>query len=108
MAAHTDTAPGQAGEAAWTQDAILAAVATLVGEVIGEDYLEGIPITMATSFADDIEMESIEFVALAERVRERFGDKVDFIGWLAEMELDEIMGLTVGQLVGMILACLTS
>ena len=36
--------------------------------VVGEDYLLAIEIDMETSFNDDLEMESIEFVALAEQL----------------------------------------
>jgi acyl carrier protein len=57
---------------------------------------------MDTTFAEDLELESIEIVALAEQVQDRYGDEVDFPGWLGELELDAIIGLTVGQLVARI------
>src|SRR5262245_42730782 len=50
------------------QDEVLSEVAALVREVIGEEWAGDIPITMTSSFADDLELESIEFVALAERL----------------------------------------
>lgn len=108
MSTQSEPVPSPTGEAGGSEEGVLAVVAALIAEVIGEDYLEDVPIKMMTSFADDIEIESIEFVALAEKVREHFGDKVDFIGWIAEMELEDIMSLTVGQLVEMIIACHTS
>jgi acyl carrier protein len=77
---------------------VLEVVATLVHEVIDDGGL-GPPIAMETSFNADLELESIEFVALAEKLQERYGEAVDFAGWLAGMELDAILALRVGDLV---------
>jgi acyl carrier protein len=87
-------------------EAVLSEVAGMVREVIGEEWAEDVPITMATSFARDLELESIEFVALAEQLKERFGRSVDFAGWLAGMELNQIIELKVGELVEFIVGCL--
>jgi acyl carrier protein len=88
-------------------EAVLSEVARMVRDVIGEEWAEEVPITMETSFARDLELESIEFVALAERMKERFGRGVDFAGWLAGMELNQIIGLRVGELVEFIVRCLS-
>ncbi len=80
-------------------DPVLEAVAALIREVVGEDWAAEVAIVTETSFSDDLELESIEFVALAERMQTRFGDDVDFAAWLATMSLDAIIGLTVGQVV---------
>jgi acyl carrier protein len=96
------------GMPATASDAILDEVRRLLVDVIGEDYLLDIEIDLDTSFNEDLEVESIEFVALAERLLDRYGERVDFVGWLAEMELDDIIGLTVGDLVGFIEAATTA
>jgi acyl carrier protein len=67
-------------------------------EVMGDDVLLAVDITPDTRFDDDLALESIEFVALGEVLRERYGDRVDFPAFIAGMELDEIMSLTVGRL----------
>jgi acyl carrier protein len=85
---------------------VLETVAGFIREVIGEDWVHETPIAMETSFSEHLELESIEFVALAEKLQERYGEEVDFVGWLSEMELDEIIGLTVGELVEFIVRCL--
>ncbi|HEV7760951.1 MAG TPA: hypothetical protein VGO78_18225, partial [Acidimicrobiales bacterium] len=54
-----------------------------------------------------LELESLEFVALAERLLDHYGGQVDFVAWLATMELDEIISLTVGSLVAFIVASTT-
>jgi acyl carrier protein len=87
------------------QEAILKTVSELVCEVIGEDWIEDISIGMETSFSQDLELESIEFVALAERLQDVYGEQVDFVAWLSAMELDAIIGLSVGQLVEYIATC---
>lgn len=86
-------------------DEALAVVAEILREVIGEDWANEIEITRETSFADDLELESIEFVALAERLQERYGADVDFVGWLSGKELDDIIALRVGDLVAFIERC---
>ena len=86
------------------REQLLAEVAGLIREVIGEDWVLETPIGMATSFSADLELESIEIVALSEKVQDRYGEALDFAGWLSGMELDDIIGLTVGQLVEFIAA----
>ena len=84
---------------------VLDAVAGFIHEIVGEDFELEDPITEATSFSDDLELESIEFVALAELLQKRYGEKVDFVGWISHKELDEIIALKVGDLVEFILFC---
>jgi acyl carrier protein len=86
-------------------EVVLKTVASLIEEVIGDEFLPDTPITMETSFADDLELESIEFVALSERLQDHYGESVDFVSWLSEMEIDEIIGLLVGDLVDFIASC---
>jgi acyl carrier protein len=86
--------------------AVLATLTALLGEVIGDDVTIVGPVTMATSFNADLELESIEMVALAERLQAHYGARVDFVGWIAQKELDEIIALRVGDLVGFIVAAL--
>lgn len=88
-----------------TREEVLATVARLIAEVVGEEWMEDRAITLETSFEKDLELESIEFVALAEKLQERYGKGVDFVGWLSSKELDEIIGLTVGELVEFIVRC---
>lgn len=88
----------------WDSDAVLDEVKTVLIEVIGEDYLLDVPITMDTAFEADLELESVEFVALAERLQERYPE-LNFVNWVADMQVDELMTLRVGQLVEFIVRC---
>lgn len=78
---------------------VLDEVVALLAEVVGEDFVAAAEVGPDTTFTEDLALESIEFVALAERLRERFGDQVDFPAFLAGMDLGEILGMTVGDLV---------
>jgi acyl carrier protein len=78
---------------------VLGDVAEDLREVIGEEYALDLDITMETTFSHDLELESIEFVALADRLRERYGEAVDFVGFLAKMDVDQVINMCVGEVV---------
>ena len=85
--------------------AILATVSELITEVVGDELLLDQPLTMETSFNADLELESIEFVALAELLQQRYGAELNFVDWLSNKELVDIIALTVGDLVRFIQTC---
>jgi acyl carrier protein len=89
-----------------TNDEILRAVEQALVAIAGDEILIAGPVTMTTSFNGDLELESIEFVALAEKLQQTFGERVDFVGWISGKELDHIIQLTVGELVEFIRSCL--
>jgi len=97
-AAETDPASGP------TEAEVLAVVGQMLVDVIGPEHLIGLSIDLDTSFDADLELESLEFVALAEHLLRHYGQTVDFVGWLATMELEEIIDLTVGDLVSFIVS----
>ena len=88
-----------------TQGEVLETVRRLIVEVAGDEIALLSPITMETSFNADLELESIEFVALAEKLQQHYGARVDFVGWISTKELDQIIALTVGELVEFIQSC---
>jgi acyl carrier protein len=83
---------------------VLEVVQDILVDVIGPEYLIDLTIDLDTTFDQDLELESLEFVALAERLLQHYGGQVDFVAWLATMELDEIIALSVGDLVTFIVA----
>jgi acyl carrier protein len=86
--------------------AVLADVCTMIAEVIGEEYVSEADISVDTAFYADLEIESIEFIALGEALQARYGDHIDFPAWIATMEVDDIIAMRVGQLVDHIVASL--
>jgi acyl carrier protein len=76
---------------------------TLVGmitEVLGEDDF-GIEAGM--SFKDDIGFKSIQFIALAELIQDKY-ENIDFVTWFSAKPLPEIVALRVGDVADFIVA----
>ncbi|MEO7193460.1 MAG: acyl carrier protein [Pseudonocardiaceae bacterium] len=76
----------------------------LGGYELGADF----EITADTTFFGDLELESIDLVVLAGHVEARYGSRVNIAEFIATLELDEIIGLTVGRLVDYVLDCLST
>jgi acyl carrier protein len=90
-----------------TEASVLATVTSLLSDVIGEEYALGLEIALDTTFGEDLELESIEFVTLADRLTATYGDQVDFVGFLSGKDVDQVISMTVGEVVAFILASLT-
>ncbi|GAB3726062.1 phosphopantetheine-binding protein [Amycolatopsis oliviviridis] len=80
-------------------ETVLADIAVMLRELLEEYGLDDAEIGRDTKFHDDLELESVDLVTLSGRLREHYGDKVNFAEFIAERELDEIIALTVGELV---------
>jgi acyl carrier protein len=78
---------------------VLPEVVRMLVDVVGEDFLLDVEIGPGTTFSDDLALESIEFVALVDRLRAHYGDSVDFPAFIAGLDFDQIMNLTVGDVV---------
>lgn len=76
-----------------------------ITEVIGEEFVEEMDITMESSFAKDLEMDSIEIVSFSEKIKAHFGEQIDFTGWLSNMDLDQLINLNLGTIVNHIEEC---
>ncbi|WIV55066.1 acyl carrier protein [Amycolatopsis nalaikhensis] len=86
--------------------AVLAQLGGMLRELLAEYGLDDVEITMDTTFHDDLELESVDLVALSGQLREHYGDRVNFATFIAERDLDEIIALTVGELVRYVVASL--
>ncbi|MFD5319505.1 acyl carrier protein [Streptomyces sp. NPDC127098] len=80
-------------------DEVLADIADMLRNLLADAGLDDAEIDRDTTFHDDLELESIDLVTLSGALRERYGDRVNFATFIAELELDEIIALTVGELV---------
>jgi acyl carrier protein len=72
---------------------VVQALVTMIAEVLGEDEFG---IEADTSFKDGLGFQSIQFVALAELIQERWDD-LDFVSWLQGMQMPQILALRVGD-----------
>ncbi|MFG2126829.1 acyl carrier protein [Streptomyces sp. NPDC048751] len=82
------------------EESVLADITGMLAKLLEDEYgLDDVEIGMATTFNRDLELESIDLVALAGLLQERYGEQVNFAEFLAGMEFEEIIELTVGRLV---------
>lgn len=70
----------------------------LIRKAVDEDWIEDFEITRDTNFNDDLELESIELAVIAEKIQNHYGKSIDFNGWLGSLSLEQMIGLTVGDL----------
>jgi acyl carrier protein len=78
--------------------ALLASVIDTIRATVNEDWIEDFDIGPGTNFHDDLELESIEFVKIADALQARFGAQLDIVGWLSARSIQELIKLNVGEL----------
>jgi acyl carrier protein len=93
-----------------TSPAVVLQEISLILRRVREEYelTDAVEVTMQTTFQEDLELESIDLVELAAQLDARYGSRVNFAEFIADLELDEIIQLTVGRLVDFVVACLSS
>src|SRR5262249_35075567 len=79
---------------------VMGILSTMIADVLGNDLIEIVP---TTSFKEGLEVKSIEFIALAELIQERYTD-IDFVAWLSAKEMPQILALRVGDVADFIVA----
>jgi acyl carrier protein len=87
---------------AGSQTEVVAELTAMLGEILGPEVIEIIPIRSDTEFLKDLGMNSIQVVSLAEMVAERYGERVDFIGWISGKSMRQLTRLSLGQVAAMI------
>ncbi|WP_285506984.1 phosphopantetheine-binding protein [Actinokineospora sp. NBRC 105648] len=71
----------------------------LIGTLVGDDLeVLGVQVRHDTPFHEGLGLESIDLVTLAGLLTRRFGPRVNLAEHLAELDLDEVIGLTVGEI----------
>jgi len=85
-----------------SNEEIFALMKQFITEVIGEEFVEEMDITRDSSFNKDLEMDSIEIVAFSEKIKQHFGDRIDFTGWLSNMDIDQLIALNLGMIINFI------
>jgi acyl carrier protein len=85
-------------------DEVHKTVLDVIKDVVGEDFFEESEIELDSSFAEDIELESMEILQIGEQLIAIYEERVDFIQWLADMDLKEIVDLTLRDFVDFIVS----
>lgn len=77
---------------------VLTLVIAKIRSTIAEDWIQDVDIERDTRFNDDLELESIEFVKIADAIQAHYGTQLDIVGWLSGKSIQELIGLSVGEL----------
>jgi len=80
----------------------LAVVIGLLRDATGESAEWAANVTASSTLEEDLKLESFEVTALGERLRARFGEAVDLDRYLAGLDIDELIALTVGDVVAFV------
>lgn len=78
---------------------VLEVVKQFISDIIGSEIAEELEINRESNFTKDLEMDSIELVSLAEKIKAKYGEGIDFAQWLSAMDLDQIIKLNLGDIV---------
>ncbi|GHT66516.1 hypothetical protein AGMMS50239_28100 [Bacteroidia bacterium] len=83
-------------------DLVFEQLKQFIFEIIGADIAEELSITRDSILTRDLEMDSIEIVSFAEKVKTEYSD-VDFMSWLTSLELDKLINLSLNDISSFIL-----
>jgi acyl carrier protein len=87
--------PVQAG---LDRERVLADLTGLLLAVTGEDESWARAVSPASRLEGDLRLESVELTALGVLLRQTYGDRVDLPEFIAGLDIDQILALTVGDL----------
>lgn len=85
---------------------VLALVIEKIRSTINEDWIRDVEIDGSTRFNDDLEIESIEFIKIANAIQQHYGARLDVAGWLSGKGIHELIALSVGDLSSYVAAAL--
>ena len=81
-------------------------VAEALAAVTGDESLLSTGINAATRLEGDLRLDSLDLAALSELLRARHGAAVDLAGYVAGLDIDQIIGLTVADVAAYVTGCL--
>jgi acyl carrier protein len=84
-------------------------VAGMVGALAaatGDESLLSAGISTATRLEADLWLDSLDLTALCAVLRDRYGTAVDLAGYIVGLDIDELIGLTVGDMVAYVNRCI--
>jgi acyl carrier protein len=86
------------------REPLLAEMIALLQKVTGEDSPWADQIDSSTLLEKDLYLDSLEMAALCALAGQAYGDRVDLAGFVSGLDIDQIIGLTVGELVAQVAA----
>ncbi|HEY3608004.1 MAG TPA: acyl carrier protein [Pseudonocardiaceae bacterium] len=82
-----------------TRPELFAEIAGIIRDVTGQCDEWAARIAPDSALEGDLGLESMELVDVGARLRDRFGDRVDLLAYVGGLDIDELIDLTVGDLV---------
>lgn len=86
------------------EHAALARLAEMLTEVTGSGPQRAAEITASSRLEGDLGLDSVDLVALGELLRAEYGDRVDIAAFLAGLDIDQLIGVTAGDLAAYVVA----
>jgi acyl carrier protein len=80
----------------------------LLRQLIGNDPSWADRVTPSARLDQDLWLDSLEVAALAGLLRNAFGDRVDLAAFLAGLDFEQLVALTVADLAAHVGACLAA
>jgi acyl carrier protein len=72
-------------------------IARALAAATGDESLLSAGLSAATRLEGDLCLDSLDLTAVGALLRERYGTAVDLTGYVAGLDIDEIIELTVGE-----------
>jgi hypothetical protein len=69
----------------------------MLADILGADVVEIVGVDERCEFFRDLQMGSIQIVALAEKLNAAHGAQADLVAWLSRKPMRALARLTVGQ-----------
>jgi acyl carrier protein len=80
-------------------------MAAALAAATGDESLPSVGISAATRLECDLCLDSLDLAALGALLRDRYGTAVDLVGYVAGLDIDEIIELTVGDVTDYVNRC---
>jgi hypothetical protein len=87
---------------------VVAQVAALVRDLVGDAGTWRGEIGPHTRLDGDLFLESVELAELADALARTYDEHVDLTGFVARLDIDEIIALTVADVAGYVAECLAA
>ena len=80
-------------------------IADLLRQSVGEDRVWPDDFGPATRLDGDLLLEDADMAAFGEALRRDYGDRVDLVGFVADLDIDRIIALSVADVADYIAEC---
>ena len=87
-------------------DQVHSTVEEAIVAVVGRWYYDECQVGLDSTFAEDIELESMEVMEISESLIDSYEGRVDFVTWFSAMELEDLVELKLRDVVDYIVTSL--